>query len=96
MRVLYVDLEREWRGGQSQALLTLGGLRERGHEVELLAARDSALANRVSEAGITVHQAPQFGLRAWAARAMRCLIARRRFVLVHIIVPHALTVAWLA
>jgi len=38
MNVLYVDLEREWRGGQSQALLTLRGLRERGHEVELLAA----------------------------------------------------------
>ena len=24
MRVLYVDLEREWRGGQSQALLCVG------------------------------------------------------------------------
>jgi len=34
MNVLYVDLEREWRGGQSQALLTLRGLRERGHEVD--------------------------------------------------------------
>jgi len=74
MRVLYADLEREWRGGQSQALLTLVGLRERGHEVELLAARDSALANRVSEAGITVHQALQFGLRAWAAGAMQCAV----------------------
>jgi len=51
MRVLYVDLEREWRGGQSQALLTLCGLRERGHEIELLAARDSPLANRASESG---------------------------------------------
>jgi len=30
MNVLYVDLERNWRGGQSQALLTLRGLRERG------------------------------------------------------------------
>jgi len=39
MRVLYVDLEREWRGGQSQALLTLRGLGERGYAVELLAAR---------------------------------------------------------
>ena len=29
MKVLYVDLEREWRGGQSQALLTLRGLQER-------------------------------------------------------------------
>ena len=61
MRVFYADLEREWRGGQSQALLTLRGLGERGHEVELLAARDSPLANRVLEAGITVHQVPRFG-----------------------------------
>ena len=64
MRVLYVDLEREWRGGQGQALLTLRGLRERGYAVELLAARDSPLANRVLEAGITVHQVSHFGLRA--------------------------------
>jgi glycosyltransferase involved in cell wall biosynthesis len=96
MRVLYVDLEREWRGGQSQALLTLSGLRERGHEVELLAARDSPLANRVSEAGIAVHQVPRFGLRGWAARGMRSLIASKRFELVHLNEPHALTAAWLA
>src|SRR5229473_8594755 len=96
MRILYVDLEREWRGGQSQALLTLSGLRERGHEIELLAARDSPLASRVSEAGITVHQVPRLGLRAWAARAVRSLIARRRFEIVHLNEPHALTAAWLA
>jgi glycosyltransferase involved in cell wall biosynthesis len=94
--LLYVDLEREWRGGQSQALLTLVGLRERGHEVELLAARDSPLANRISEAGITVHQVPRFGLRGWASCAMRRLIAGRRFELVHLNEPHALTAAWLA
>ncbi len=96
MRVLNVDLEREWRGGQSQALLTLSGLRERGHEAELLAARDSPLANRASEAGITVHQVPRLGLRAWAARAMRGLLASGRFELVHLNEPHALTAAWLA
>jgi len=96
MRLLYVDLEREWRGGQSQAFLTLGGLRERGQEVELLAARDSPLAIRVSEAGITVHQVPRFGLRGWAARAMRRLLAGKRFKLVHLNEPHALTAAWLA
>lgn len=96
MRVLYVDLEREWRGGQSQALLTLVGLRERGYALALLAARDSPLAERVLEAGITVHQVPRFGLRAWAAHAIRSLIARRRFDLVHLNEPHALTAAWLA
>jgi glycosyltransferase involved in cell wall biosynthesis len=96
MRVLYVDLEREWRGGQSQALLTLSGLKERGHEVELLAAQESPLARRAAEAGITVHQVARFGLRAWAARRMRSLIARGRFEIVHLNEPHALTAAWLA
>ena len=96
MRVLYADLEREWRGGQSQALLTLAGLRQRGHEVELLTARDSPLANRASENGIIVHQVPRIGLRGWAARAMRGLIVRKRFELVHLNEPHALTAAWLA
>jgi glycosyltransferase involved in cell wall biosynthesis len=96
MRMLYVDLEREWRGGQSQAWLTMRGLREREEEVELLAAQDSPLAKRVAEAGITVHQVPRLGLRAWAAGALRGLIASGRFDLVHLNEPHALTAAWLA
>jgi glycosyltransferase involved in cell wall biosynthesis len=96
MRVLYVDLEREWRGGQSQAWLTLRGLRERGHDVELLAARDSPLAKRAAETGIAVHQVPRLGLRAWAACALRGLIAKNRFEIVHLNEPHALTAAWLA
>ena len=96
MRVLYVDLEREWRGGQSQALLTLRGLRERGHDAELLAASASPLATRAVEAGIIVHQVARFCLRGWAARALRGLLAGSRFELVHLNEPHALTAAWLA
>ena len=96
MKVLYVDLEREWRGGQSQALLTLRGLRERGHAVELLAARGTPLTERVLEAGILVHQVPRIGLRGWAARALRELTGKGRFELVHLNEPHALTAAWLA
>lgn len=96
MRILYVDLEREWRGGQSQALLTLRGLQERGQEIELLAARNSPLAKSALEAGITVHAVARFGLRAWAARAVGNLIARNRFALVHLNEPHALTAAWMA
>ena len=96
MKVLYVDLEREWRGGQSQALLTLRGLRERGQEVELLAARNSPLASRAAEAGVTVHQVPRLGLRGWTAVAMHKLIAGKRFELIHLNEPHALTGAWLA
>ena len=96
MRVLYVDLEREWRGGQSQALLTLLGLREREVQVELVAARDSPLATRSLEAGITVHGVPRLGLRAQAAAKIRGLLAHQSFDIAHLNEPHALTAAWLA
>src|SRR5258708_39387713 len=96
MRVLYVDLEREWRGGQSQALLTLRGLRERRHQVELVAPQDSPLPNRAAEAGIMVPGVRHFGLRGRAARPIRRLTAGKRFELVHVNEPHALTAAWVA
>lgn len=96
MRILFADLEREWRGGQSQALLTLQGLRERRDEVELLAARNSPLAERATKAGIVVHKVPRLGLRAWAAATLRGLVARGGFDLVHLNEPHAMAAAWLA
>lgn len=95
MRVLYVDLEREWRGGQSQALLTLLGLRERELQVELVAAQDSPLTTRCQEAGIAVHEVARLGLRARAAAKIRGLV-RENFALAHLNEPHALTAAWLA
>ena len=42
MRYSLRDLDRDWRGGQSQALLTLRGLRDSGHEVTLLARKSLA------------------------------------------------------
>lgn len=96
MRILFADLEREWRGGQSQALLTLRGLREAGHEVELLAAQESPLAERAAKAGIVVHPVSRLGLRGWAARALRGLSARGGFDLLHLNEPHAMAAAWLA
>jgi glycosyltransferase involved in cell wall biosynthesis len=96
MRILFVDLEREWRGGQSQAFLTVRGLQDRGHKVELLAAQNSPLAQRVVKIGAPVHQVPRFGLRAWAASAIRRLTAEGRFDLVHLNEPHAVTSAWMA
>ena len=96
MRMLYADLEREWRGGQSQALLTLLGLRERELQVELVAACDSPLAVRSREAGVTIHEVARFGLRARAAAMIRRLLVHQNFDLAHLNEPHALTAAWLA
>src|SRR2546422_654437 len=96
MKVLYVDLEREWRGGQSQAMLTLLGLRKRAIEVELVAPRDSPLALRSWEAGIRVHDVARLGLRVSAAATILGLLTRKDFQLMHLNEPHALSAAWLA
>ncbi len=96
MRILFVDLEREWRGGQSQAFLTLRGLREKGHPVELLTARNSPLAQRVAPLGIPTHEVARRGLRACAAMLLRRLIAKGAFDLVHVNEPHGVTAAWMA
>ena len=96
MKILFVDLEREWRGGQSQAFLTICGLREEGHDVTLVAPKGAPLTERVLSVGIPVRAMPQVGMRLWAAFATRGLIRREKFDLVHVNEPHALTAAWLA
>jgi len=96
MKILFVDLEREWRGGQSQAFLTLRGLREKKHDVELLAARNSPLAQRVAAFGTRVHGVSRAGLRLRASAALHRLLALGKFELVHLNEPHAVTAAWIA
>lgn len=96
MTPLCVDLEPEWRGGQNQALLTLRGLRARGHPAELLALRERPLAHRAQAEGIPVHGVGRRAARLQAALLLRQLLARRHFDLVHANEPDALTATWLA
>ncbi len=96
MKVLLVDLETEWRGGQNQALLLLKGLRARGHSAELVAPVGSALQQRARAAGIPVHAVERHFLRARAAAQLRRLTKKLDCSLVHVNEPHALTAAWLA
>lgn len=96
MRILCADLDREWRGGQSQILLTVRGLRNLGHDAALLSVKDSPLACRAQAAGIRVHHAGKKARRAGAAFLLRKLLSRQHFDVLHINEPHALTAAWLA
>jgi glycosyltransferase involved in cell wall biosynthesis len=96
VRILLVDLERSWRGGQSQALLLLRGLLQRGHAAELIAPSGSALAERAQRAGIAVHTTAARDRRCGAARLLRRLLHEQRFEIVHANEAHALTAAWLA
>jgi glycosyltransferase involved in cell wall biosynthesis len=96
VKALLVDLETAWRGGQNQALLTLKGLRSRGHEAELVAAKGSALGERARDSGVRVHFVSRGLFRLPAARKIRELVRGGRFDLVHANEAHAVTAAWLA
>jgi len=96
MKPLLVDLEREWRGGQNQALLLLRGLHAQGHAAELLAAEGSELGQRAAACGVPVHTVPARFSTFHAYRKLRSLLAERVPEVVHVNEPHALTAAWLA
>ncbi len=96
MKALLVDLETAWRGGQNQALLILKGLRGRGHEAELVAARGSALGERAQENGVRVHFVSRGLFRVPAAWKVRELVSGGGFDLVHANEAHAVSAAWLA
>jgi glycosyltransferase involved in cell wall biosynthesis len=96
VKALLVDLETAWRGGQNQALLILKGLRARGHEAELVAARGSALGERAAEGGVRVHSVSRGLFRVPAAWKVRELVRGRRFDLVHANEAHAVSAVWLA
>jgi len=83
MTTLHVDLGRQWRGGQSQALLLMRGLLAMGYRAELVARAGSPLAKRALAAGICVHP-------LWH------LLHTEPYALVHCHDAHGLTAAWLA
>ncbi len=89
MRILQLNFERGWRGGERQTLLTMRRLMLAGHDVELLARQGSELAKRAKELDLMVHECAS----VWAV--CRFLWSRRR----HYDVMHAQTanmMTWLA
>jgi L-malate glycosyltransferase len=96
MVTLHVDLGKQWRGGQAQALLLMKGLRARGHEAELVSLRGSPLALRAEAAGIPVHAVERLLSRSRAAFKLVKLVTEARVEIVHTHEAHALTAAWLA
>src|SRR5690606_30872659 len=71
-RILQLNLERGWRGGERQTLLTMRGLREAGHEVFLLARRGGALGRAAQGEGFTVFSCDG------AVGMATCLLGRAR------------------
>jgi glycosyltransferase involved in cell wall biosynthesis len=93
---LHVDTARTWRGGQNQVLLTVLGLRTRGHRTVLVAHPEGELARRASEGHDLIRLAPaheiDFAAGFRFARVVRDLSPE----IIHAHDPHAVSMASMA
>ena len=84
MRVLHVDTQRGWRGGERQVLWLAKALQDLGVTSAIAARRGEPLAAAAREAGLeTVELAPLFPVDPAAVLALRSAIQHGRFEVVH-------------
>ena len=93
---IHVDTARTWRGGQRQVLLTVIGMRERGHRALLVAHPDGELARRASEGHDLIRLAPRAEVDLHAAWKLSRIVKELKPDIVHAHDPHAVAVASLA
>jgi glycosyltransferase involved in cell wall biosynthesis len=95
MRILLVNSERGFRGGEFQTAALADGLSERGFEVHLAAASGSRLAEEIGHR-IPVHRFTFEGVPVWTPMLLGRLIGRIGADLVHAQTSRAHTHAWMA
>jgi glycosyltransferase involved in cell wall biosynthesis len=97
MRILHLDTERGWRGGERQAYWLAAELARRGHLSTIAARRNHPLAQRAREAGIpVVNCSPRFEGDPLRAYRIRRAIRRFGFDIVHAHTGHDVTLGALA
>lgn len=96
MKILHVDTRPDWRGGQQQILLTMRGLRDMGHDAQLLTRAGSLLGDRASADKFLVHTFSARFARFQMVLCLKEILHQQDFDVIHAHDPHALTAAWLA
>lgn len=93
---LHIDTAQTWRGGQNQVLLTVLGLKARGHRTALVAHPDGELRRRADGAVDVTPLGPRAEMDLAAAWQLSRLIRQLGPDLVHAHDPHAVAAAALA
>jgi L-malate glycosyltransferase len=89
-RILHVDTERGWRGGERQALWLAQALERMGHHSIIAARPGEPLSARALEAGLTVVPcAPAFEADPFAALRLRRVMRAQRIDVLHAHTAHA-------
>lgn len=95
LRILHVDPERHWGGGEAQVLGLVCHLRDVGHDVAVAAHPDGPLWHAVLAQDVPVHPLRvRHGFDLGAARVLRSLAAAADVVHFHTARAHALAL-WL-
>lgn len=96
-KILHVNTERTWRGGEQQVLYLMEGLRAHGIEQLLVAQEGGVLAARAREKTLPVREMKMRGeVDVLAVLALRALIRDERFGIVHAHTSHAHSLGALA
>jgi glycosyltransferase involved in cell wall biosynthesis len=90
---LHLDTARTWRGGQSQVLMTVLGLREQGHRAALVAHPDGVLLQRASEGLDLIPLAPKSEMDLSAAWRLSRVLKQLKPDVVHAHDSHAVAMA---
>jgi len=93
---VHIDTAKTWRGGQRQVLLTVLGLRERGHRTALVAHPEGQLVARASEGLDLFRLAPRAEVDLHAGWKLSRILKDLKPDLVHAHDPHAVAAASLA
>src|SRR6266513_6146250 len=93
---LHIDTARTWRGGQTQVLLTVNGLREIGQRAALVAHPDGELRKRAAEGLELVPLAPKSEMDLTAAWRLNRVIKRLKPDVIHAHDAHGVAMAGLA
>ena len=97
MKILHLNTEKTWRGGEQQTLYLLQVLKERGIFCHLVCQPDSPMAQKAHEAGLAVFPIFMHGeTDPMACFRIRNLIKTFHYDILHSHTSHAHTLAFLA
>lgn len=97
MKILHIDTERSWRGGEQQLIYLVEGLKKRGYHCAVLCQPVTPLAQRSREMGLKTIELKMRGeWDLWAALRIARLLQREEYDILHLHTSHAHTLGLLA
>ncbi len=97
MKILHLNTERTWRGGEQQTMHLLQGLAQCGIHSDLICQPDSPIARRTGQAGLNVIPVTMHGeIDLLAAVRIRSFVRKHNYNIIHSHTSHAHTLAFAA